>query len=275
MKYGIVFPGGDARDAAELAHDAEQAGWDAFFVPDAPWWHNPWVTLAAVAVHTERIRFGTMITPVSRRKPWELASETATLDRLSNGRVILSVGLGAVDTGFAEFGEVTDRKARAELLDEGLAIITKLWRGKSIAYDGQHYHLKKIKGFPPMPAPIQKPHIPIWVVGAWPSEKSMQRVLRYDGLLPNPLDDKGKHRKLTPDDVRTMQAYLKQRRKAKLDIVVEGSTPSGKSDKAAETVREWAEAGATWWLESFWSMSGKDARKAVSKRITQGPPNIK
>src|SRR5512140_2676589 len=104
MKFGFIFPGGDARVAAELGREAELAGWDGFFVPDAVWYHDPWVTLTAVAMVTKRLRLGTMLTPVSRRRPWKLAAETATLDRLSNGRVILSVGLGAPDTGFAEFG---------------------------------------------------------------------------------------------------------------------------------------------------------------------------
>lgn len=110
MKYGFVLPKDDARTAAQLAHEAEAAGWDGFFVWDSVWGTDPWVTLAAVAMRTERIRIGTMVTPISRRRPWKLAGETATLDQLSGGRLILSVGLGATDTGFAEFGEETDRK---------------------------------------------------------------------------------------------------------------------------------------------------------------------
>src|SRR5579884_3475689 len=103
MHHGFVLPQGDAREAAELAREAEAAGWDAFFVWDPVWGVDPWVALAAAAMVTGRIRLGTMLTPVSRRRPWKLASETATLDRLSNGRVILAVGLGAIDTGFAAF----------------------------------------------------------------------------------------------------------------------------------------------------------------------------
>ena len=131
MRYGFVYPGGDARDAAECAREAERAGWDGFFVWEPVWGVDAWITLAGVAMRTKRIRIGTMITPVSRRRPWKLASETATLDRLSNGRLILAVGLGATDTGFIQFGEETDRKTRAELLDEGLDIVTGLWRVSS------------------------------------------------------------------------------------------------------------------------------------------------
>src|SRR5919202_416120 len=109
MRYGFVLPSGDARDVAERAREAEQAGWDGFFVWDPVWGIDPWVSLTACAMVTERIRLGTMLTPISRRRPWTLAGEAAPLGRLSNGRVILATGLGATDTGFENFGEVTDR----------------------------------------------------------------------------------------------------------------------------------------------------------------------
>ncbi len=126
MKYGFVLPSGDARTAAEFARAAEEAGWDGFFVWEAIWGTDAWVSLTAAAMLTSRIRLGTMLSPLPILRPWKLAGETATLDRLSGGRVILSVGLGAVDTGFGNFGEETDRKIRAEKLDEGLAVLTGL-----------------------------------------------------------------------------------------------------------------------------------------------------
>src|SRR5262249_44217675 len=135
MRYGFVLPEGDARRAADCAKLAEEAGWDGFFVWDAVWGVDPWVSLAAAAMVTERIKLGTMLTPVSRRRPWTLAGQTAALDNLSNGRVILAVGLGAIDTGFETFGEETDRKRRAELMDEGLDIIAGLWKGQPFNYD--------------------------------------------------------------------------------------------------------------------------------------------
>ena len=138
MKYGFVLPIGCPRDAADLAYEAEQAGWDGFFVWEPVWGFDAWVMLAAAAVRTSRIRLGTMITPVSRMRPWKLASETVALDHLSQGRLILSVGLGAINNGFAEFGEETDRKVRAELLDEGLEILTGLWKGQPFRYEGKH-----------------------------------------------------------------------------------------------------------------------------------------
>jgi len=144
MKYGFVLPFGDARTAADLACAAEGAGWDGFFVWEPVWGIDAWVSLAAAAMRTERIRLGTMLTPLSRMRPWKLASETVTLDHLSNGRVILAVGLGAVDTGFKAFDEVTDRKTRAELLDEGLELLTALWRGKPFNYAGKHYKVERL-----------------------------------------------------------------------------------------------------------------------------------
>ncbi len=266
MKYGFILPFGDARLAADFAHEAEQAGWDGFFVWEAAWSTDAWISLTAAAMRTERIRLGTMLTPLSRMRPWKLASETATLDALSGGRVILSVGLGAVDTGFAEFGEQTDRKIRSELLDEGLDILTGLWKGQPFSYQGKHYQIKEITFSHPPPPPVQQPRIPIWVVGAWFKPKSMARALRWDGLLPNKIDG-GKHVPPTPDDIRAMKAYITGHRTetTPYDIVVEGKTQS------AADVQPWIDAGATWWLEAMWE-TPKSTPDPVLARIRQGPP---
>lgn len=275
MQYGFVLPYGDARTAADLAHAAERAGWDGFFVWEPVWGVEAWVSLAAVAMVTERIRLGTMLSPVSRMRPWKLAGEAATLDNLSGGRVILSVGLGAVDTGFAEFGEATDRRTRAELLDEGLEIITGLWHGQPFSYDGKHYRIRPTEFMPP-PPPVQQPRIPIWVVGAWPRPKSMRRVLRYDGLLPMVFGEDGRAKQAAPDDVRAMAAYIAEHRTATtpFDIVVEGVTPGDAPDQAAAILRPWADAGATWWIESMWGESDFPTAEAVRRRVEQGPPRI-
>ena len=279
MKYGFVYPGGDARDAAECAYEAEAAGWDGFFMWEPVWGIDAWVSLTAAAMRTERIRLGTLLTPLSRMRPWKLASETVTLDRLSNGRVILSVGLGATDTGFGPFGEETDRKTRAELLDEGLEIMTGLWRGQPYRHEGKHYHVEECTFHPP-PPPVQTPRIPIWVVGAWPRAKSMRRVLRYDGLLPNKLTARGAHVKFNPADIRAMRAYVDEQRTeaTPFDIVVEGTTPGRSPRQAAAKVKPWARAGATWWIEALWSLVDKmrttGAQKRVLTRIKQGPPRI-
>jgi alkanesulfonate monooxygenase SsuD/methylene tetrahydromethanopterin reductase-like flavin-dependent oxidoreductase (luciferase family) len=279
MKFGFVQPYGDARLSAELAALAERSGWDGFFVWEPVWGFDAWICLSAAAMVTERIRLGTMITPLSRMRPWKLASETITLDHLSGGRVILSVGLGAVDTGFSAFGEVVDRKQRAELLDEGLEILTGLWRGQPFRFDGKHYHVTETDFMPP-PPPLQQPRIPIWVVGAWPRQKSMARALRYDGILPSAIqesDGKRQARQANPQEVAQIAAYIQANRSsdAPFDIVVEGVTPGDKPQKARAIVAEWAQVGATWWIEALWNLpNDTDGLMAIRKRIEQGPPAV-
>ncbi len=281
MRYGFVFPRGDARLAADFAREAENAGWDGFFVWEPVWGVDAWISLAAAAMQTNVIRLGTMLTPPSRRRPWKLAGETATLDRLSGGRVILSVGLGAVDTGFAEFGEVTDRKTRAELVDESLDIITGLWAGQPFEYSGRHYAIRPAAFYPP-PPPLQRPRIPIWVAGALGSERSLGRALRYDGVLPNKFGPDHAILAITPADVTELAAMAAARRGADagpFDIVVEGVIESNNPQAIATRVRPMAEAGATWWIEAMWSaidaMDTPEGQSAVLARIRLGPPRIR
>jgi len=251
MHYGFVLPSGDARTAAELAVELERAGWDGIFLWEPVWGVDAWVSLAACAMVTERIRLGTMLTPPSRMRPWKLASETTTLHNLSGGRVILSVGLGAPDVGFAAFGEVVDRRKRAELLDEALDIIDGLWKGPPFSYVGKHYTIGEVgDDFVHKPAPpIQQPRIPVWVVGAWPSEKSMARVAKYDGLIPSARDPGGPFRQANPNEVRQMKVWLEERRGGRpFDIVVEGETPLGDPDAARWMVAPYRDAGATWYI---------------------------
>ncbi len=278
MRYGFIIPGGDIHSIVELAADAEAAGWDGVFywdgiyIESAGEMYDPWVVLAAIAMRTRHVRIGAIISPLSRRRPWKVARETVTLDHLSNGRLILPVGLGALDDGgFAKVGEPTDRKTRAQLLDESLAILTGLWSGRPFSFSGQHYHLDEMTFLPP---PVQQPRIPIWVVGAWPSERSMSRALRYDGLLPAMLSPDGSFAAVTPDDVRAMRTYIQERRPdaSSFDIVCEGETPGDDPARAAAIVRPFAESGATWWTESMWS-AGDDLPR-VRARIRSGPPRV-
>jgi hypothetical protein len=274
MKYGFVLPQGDARITAKLALEAEQSGWDGFFVWEPVWGIDAWVSLTAAAMKTTKIRLGTMLSPISRMRPWKLASETATLDNLSNGRVILSVGLGAVDSGFKEFGEITNRVQRAELVDEGLDILTGLWKGQPFDYDGKHYTVKESNFYPP-PPPVQKPRIPIWVVGAWPRMKSMRRVLKYDGILPTKMVG-GKHVKVEPEDIRLMKSWMEENRSetTPFDIVVEGNTEGNDSNEWSTIVQPWIESGATWWIEAMWDkMDKENSNELYVNRIRQGPPS--
>jgi hypothetical protein len=275
MQYGFIIPRGDLRTIIEQAVAAEAAGWDGVFYWDGIYiesmgpMYDPWVTLAAMAMRTERVRLGAVLTPVSRRRPWKLARETVTLDHLSGGRLVLPVGLGALeDGGFGKVGEPTDRKTRAELLDEGLAVLTGLWSGEPFSFHGAHYQVEEMTFLPP---PVQQPRIPIWVVGAWPRPKSMDRALRYDGLLPAKVNADGTAGEVTPADLVAMREYIAAHRTAStpFDILWEGETPGDDPARAAALVRPWAEAGATWWMESRWTTEDV---AAVMARIRQGPP---
>lgn len=275
MQYGFIIPQGTIQEIIEMAREGEAAGWDAMFYWDGIYiesvdaMYDPWVVLTAMALNTKRVRLGLIISPISRRRPWKLARETVSVDQLSNGRLIVPVGLGAPDDGgFGKVGEPTDRKVRAQLLDEGLDILTGLWSGKPFSYQGEHYHLQEMTF---RPTPVQQPRIPIWVVGAWPRPKSMQRALRYDGLIPYKLTEPATP--MTPDDIRAIRAYIAANRTATtpFDIVWEGETPGDKPAQARAIVQPWVEAGITWWTESRWTT---DDLEAVRTRIRQGPPRV-
>jgi len=278
VNYGFIIPKGDPRTVADLAAEAESAGWDGVFYFDGICVgqgmdiYDPWVVMAAMAMKTERVRLGAVLTPPARRRPWKLARETMTLDHLSGGRLILPVGLGTLDDGgFSKVGEPTERKIRAEMLDESLEILTGLWSGEPFAYAGKHYRLEEMTF---LPKPVQSPRIPIWVVGAWPSKKSMNRALRYDGVLAAKLGGTASGPGITPDDVRAIKAYAAENRPpgAPFDIVWEGTTPGDDPERAASVVRPFAEAGVTWWMESSWTPPNDPEDLRV--RISQGPPRL-
>jgi len=271
MRYGVTFPDLHPRDFAELAYEAEAAGWDGVFVWDCIWGIDPWVSLAGAAMRTERVRLGTMLTPVSRRKPWELASEATTLDHLSNGRLVLPVGLGAPETGFDKVGEETDRKRRAEMLDEGLDVLEGFWSGQPFTYHGQHYQVDDVTF---VPKPVQSPRIPLWVVGAWPRMKSMRRVLRCDGVLPVKLQDNGSFANMTPEDLVVLNGFLaEQRPGAQFEIIMEGETPGDDVQQARSQLAPLAEAGLTWWLENVWDTPReRGGIEGMCARVRQGPP---
>ncbi|MBO0889508.1 MAG: LLM class flavin-dependent oxidoreductase [Acidothermales bacterium] len=275
MRYGFVLPYMDVHAVPRLAAAAEKAGWDAFFVWECLYGIDAWVSLGAAAMTTSRIRLGTMLTPPSRMRPWKLASETLTLDVLSEGRVQLAVGLGAPDTGVAEFGEVTDRRTRAELMDESLDIMTRLWTGKPFSYDGKHYHLRP-NPFPLVPPrPVQQPRIPIWVVGLWDSRGSMARVAGYDGIVPVVREDGPR---ASPAVVTEIVDWARAERGADIpfDIVIEGETAGLETSAAADVVRPYADAGATWWIESMWDAGdgSAESRERIDRRIARGPPAV-
>jgi len=269
VKAGIVINVGDPLTQVELASRAETAGWDGVFTYDAiaigdADMYDPWALLAAMALATSRVTLGAIVFAPSRRRPWKVAREAMTVDHLSRGRLVLPVGLGAVDDqGFGNVGEETSVRGRAALLDEILAILDGLWSGESFGYQGEHHR------FGPMtfrPRPVQRPRIPIWVVGAWPNERSMARALRWDGVVLQ-----------TPDIERTRAAIEHVRatraesgQPGLFEIVVQGSTPPEPA-AAAAAARPYADAGATWWIDADWEHA---TPASVLARIAAGPPRV-
>lgn len=277
MRYGIIVTTGDPRTAAGLAAEAEAAGWDGVFTWDgiaigATEIWDPWVTMAAMSMTTDRARLGAIVTPPSRRRPWKLAREAVSIDHLSGGRLVLPVGLGALDDGgFGNVGEPTDARTRAELLDESLAILEGLWTGEPFGFQGRHHR------FAPMtflPRPVQRPRIPIWAVGAWPSERSLGRAARWDGLVAQPMTGSPDAGPWRPALLARAVAWVEARRTeegwtGRYDVIVSGATPGDDPVAARGLVSGWREAGATWWIEADWEHADLDALRA---RIAAGPP---
>jgi alkanesulfonate monooxygenase SsuD/methylene tetrahydromethanopterin reductase-like flavin-dependent oxidoreductase (luciferase family) len=276
MQYGFVIPFGDPELQVDLAVEIERAGWDAAFTWETIYQADPWVVLGAMAARTERVRLGPLLTPPSRRRPWKLASEVATVDRLSKGRAVLCVGLGALETGFAEVGEETGRRERAELMDECLEICDRLWSGGPFTFEGKHYTVDwsryPVEPFRPAYRPVQEPRPPIWCVAKLGAEKPMRRALRWDGCLPYKQTADNPYASLEPADVSELRAWATANADGdrRFHIALEGTTPIGDRAVGVEKVEPLAEAGATWWIESRWDDPG--GVDAIRARIAQGPP---
>ena len=273
MKYAIALPYTTPRVVARLAQLVEETGWDGCFLGDAIWCEDPMIGLAAAAMSTSRIRLGTMITPVPLRIPWKLASESLALDHLSNGRLTLGLGAGAVWMGWNAFpDEVTDPGVRAEMLDETIDILTLLYKREQFDYDGKHYHVKLTRldlvHYPPRP--VQQPRVPLWCVGIWPRMKSMQRVLKCDGVIVEAQAADNKPRDVTADDVRGIKAYVDANRSTStpFDIVLNGNVAALDRAGLQDKLLPLSEAGATWWIEGLWEGS----EEAAAERIRRGPP---
>ena len=226
----------------DLAVAAEAGGWGGVFLwdhivhrPPVRAVSDPWVALSAIAAHTERLRFGPMVTPLSRRRVQKLARETVTLDRLSRGRLVLGVGLGSSNPSEVEpFGDASDPRERARLLDEGLARLSALWGGEF------------------EPPPVQQPRIPVWVAARWPNRRPVRRALAWDGIFPIELPG--------PEALAELAAEIASERPADagpFDLVVEiepGDDPG-----------PWREAGATWVLTGFGRQPrADDVRDAIA-----------
>jgi alkanesulfonate monooxygenase SsuD/methylene tetrahydromethanopterin reductase-like flavin-dependent oxidoreductase (luciferase family) len=286
MRFSINIPNfgdfADPRTVAKVAISAEQAGWDALFV----WDHllhrrhrrpfgDPWMLLTAAALATSRIRLGTLVTPVARRRPQQLARQVSTLDNLSGGRVIFGAGLGApIEDEYGSFGETTDLVVLAERLDEGLDVLERFWGGAPVNHHGRHYQVRDVTL---LPATVQRPRPPIWVAGVWPHRRPMRRAARWDGVVP--MFTSARHGHVPPvDQLRDLVGYIQQHRDDgsgnPFEIVVGGASP-GDSDKAQDVIGPLVDVGATWWDERQLQSSDElDQLEPVLRRTEHGPPSF-
>lgn len=266
VRFGLHVPQlgalGDPLPLLDLADRAETAGWDGFFL----WDHlmhagdspacDPWVALGAIAARTERLVLGPLVTPLPRRRPWKVAREAVTLDRLTRGRAVLGVGIGTDHyREFAAFHEpaVNDLE-RAALLDEGLEVITSLWHGQRVTHTGAQLHVDDVLQ---VPAPIQEPRIPIWCAAIWPHTTPVRRAARWDGIVPMG--------SLTPGHVVDLKATVDrhQAAPAPFDIALATAAATG------APIADYEAAGATWWLVSLDPRASLRSLQAV---VGDGPP---
>jgi len=277
MKHGFIATFTHTMDETlELAELTERHGWDGFFTWDGisigpmPTW-DPWVTLGAVATRTSRVTLGAIVHPLSRRRPWKVVREALTVDHLSGGRLVIPVAMGAIDDGgFSRVHpEVTDLRERAARLDEPLEIMKLAWRGEPFSYEGVHYQMEDMV-FQPKPV---NGDIPTWVVGAWPSERSMGRAAKYEGVLPSLRGNP--ETQLGPEHIAEIKMWIEERRDddTPFEIVMEGTTPGDDPDATRAQLKPFADAGTTWWIESMWE--GGVGFDDLKRRIEQGPPDIR
>ena len=286
MRFAVDIPnigtfGGQGNDfadphfVAELAHEAEQAGWDGFFIWDhigADWpvaLADPWILLAAVALRTTSIKLGPMVTPLPRRRPWKLARETATLDHLSRGRLILGVGIGG-GAEYTCFNEVDDDRAHGAMLDEGLAVLQGLWSGEAFSYAGTHYQVTNAHF---LPKPVQA-QIPMWVAGIWPNKKPFRRAAQWNGAFPL---ERGLSftQQMSPERIQEVLSYVQAQQpsgagRSTYDLVHWGITTGEDTAADRALVETYQAVGVTWWLENFNNERGTIEEQRA--RIRKGPP---
>ncbi|MGH3006707.1 MAG: LLM class flavin-dependent oxidoreductase [Gaiellaceae bacterium] len=273
MRYGLALPTGrecgDPRFLVELAERAEAAGWDGIFPEDYVLYQGDpttptcptWPVLAAIAVRTSRLVLGVEVTPLTRRRPWNVAREVAAVDQLSEGRAVLGVGLGDVgdhvvaDASFTHFGEERDARRRAERLDEALEVVAGLWTGEPFSFRGQHFTVDEVTFLPP---PVQQPRPPIWIGGGYPHRRPIERALRWDGAcLYN-----AQHGPLPPEAVADLRKRAPDR---PWTIAVGGSPRRDDWDAEREHIAAVRDAGADWWIE--WAQpADRDAMRHVADR---------
>ncbi|MBM7773072.1 hypothetical protein JOD54_003276 [Actinokineospora baliensis] len=283
MRFSINIPNfgdfADVRAVARVAAAAEEAGWDGLFIWDhvvhdkaasggVPF-SDPWMALTAAALATSRIKLGTLVTPVARRRPEQLARQVATLDALSGGRVVFGTGLGGpVADEYGSFGGQTDPRVLAAQLDEGLELLNRYWSGEPVNHDGEHYTVRDVTL---LPATVQRPRPPVWVGGFWPHRRPIRRAVRWDGVVP--LFDQARHGVVPPIPLaRELITYVRDLRPTPMEIVLGGATDP---HTAADVIGPLADLGATWWDERTLQTSPDlDRLEPVLRRVESGPPEL-
>lgn len=285
VRFGLGVPNGgdfaDPRRLVQLALDAEAAGWDGFFVWDhvirrQPWapMVDPWIALTAIAVATERMLIGPMVTPLPRRRTSVIARQTVTLDLVAAGRLRLGVGLGAPDDEFTRFGEDADPSRRARILDESLEALQLLWSGEPVTFRGDHVTADGVQF---LPRPVHGT-IPIWVAGGWPSGAPMRRAARHDGVWPVP-KDRGADLDLDQfaECVTTVQRRRAElgRADAPFDACYTSTSPATTDFETVDRLGRLAEIGARaamapWWIETL--DDADTAFETHRQRVLAGPP---
>ena len=269
---------GDPALLVALAIDAEQAGWDGFFLWDHLLWRDqqwhvadPTVVISAVAARTQRLRIAIMVNLLARRRAAKVAREAATLDVLSGGRLIVGAGLGSLPTEFTAFGESADARERAGRLDESLHLLDAFWSGQPVHHSGEYLTVSDVTM---LPRPVQRPRIPIWCGGRWPNKPPFRRAARWDGVMPTH-SGYGLGETMPPDDLRAVVGYTLAHRTAAgpFDVALEGRTDGSAADRGAGHVAAYVPAGLTWWIEAlgWWRGTPADAMA----RIRQGPPALR
>ena len=285
LQYAVVLPnwvaGVDVSSLVDAAVTAEEAGWDGVLLADhlifppppaggqaqrdmEPMaFPDPWVTLAAIAERTERIRLGSWVTPIPRRQPWQLARDLATLDQLSGGRVVLGAGVGR-KSDYEAFGQPWNLAEMWRRFDETADLLDAFWRGEAVNHRGHHF---TVSDAVLLPTPVQRRRIPIVVGGIWPSTRSLVRGARWDGIVPHVPGDG-----VIPPDSTPVEGHLRAVVGHYRSLVEEPGEiwlplyPPGASSEYRDVCRK---LGATW----LYRIKEGDAWSISLDGIGRGPPS--